>query len=717
MYDRGGESMKSIILVLVLIFSLIPLLNASAEEQKISGEAVVTGQLLNINGNKAKFNQYRDIRDGFTGSAHFQYEKEAWYTDFLATEVGRKDQSYELFGGKWGTFKYDLKYDQIPHNFTYNAKSFYSGIGGANLSYPTQPPTTNFGAWNTFDYSLERSSLAAGFKFDLLKPFFFDASVSQIKKTGVYPIGAAGTNPGGISIELPAPIEYITDTVKVAAGYVQNPLSLSLNYMYGTFKNQNSLLNFRNPATDNTAATTDTFFEAPNNNFYKLAFQGAVKLPFNSKFNADLAYSQLSSSEILLNSYVANVTAAASNIGQQGRTGITLSNYVFNGKADIQNYNLILTSNPFYFLDGKLFFRYYRRNNKSDEITTTDPTASPISFTNEPFGYRNTATGAQLGFKLPASFYLSGGYTWAEIRRDGREDIPENIDQTYDIGLRWSGVDFMVAKAAYQRLHRTADFVPPVVTSPTDVVIIENYVRRYDAAAKDQDTYKASLEFFPIENLNFNLGYRYIYTNYEDTILGLRGATRNIIDLDAEYLFMKRARLFGYADYEYVKFQQYQRQLPSPTTAFNPSLPPTTTAFNWTACQTEKNYSYGLGTDLYILPKKLTLRLQTNYYKADGYVDYSYLLGNNPLPPGQTNSNIDISNWDNYRINNYIIKAIYDLTRSLSLIGGWAYEKYTYDDAQFNGYQYVTSTAFLTGAYSNQNYRANVYYLSAAYKF
>lgn len=707
--------MKSKVILLVLISSLIPFLNASAEEAKISGELTVTGQHLNITGEKAKFNEYRDIRDGFTGEADLQYERGSYYLDFNAIDVGRKDQSYELSGGKRGSFKYDFKYDQLPHNFTYNARSFYSGVGGANLTYPTQPPTTNFGSWNTFDYSLERSNLSGGFKLDLLKPFFFDVSVSQLTNKGVYPIGVAGTTPGGIGIELPSPIDYTTNNMKLAAGYIKNPLSLSFSALYSTFQNDNSNLSFRNPATANTAATTDTYTLPPNNDTYKLDFQGGVKLPLNSKFNADLAMGRTTSSFNLANSYVTDVTAAASNIGQRGRTGITLSDYVFNGKVDTQNYNLALTSNPLHFLDGKVFYKYYRRDNKSDEITTRD---GANTYTNEPFGYTNSKWGAQLAFKLPASFSLPIGYTWAEIKRDGREDIPKNKDNIYDIGLRWSGVDFMVAKIAYQRLQRRADFEAPTVTSATDGANIETYVRRYDAAGKDQDTYKASVELFPMEDLNFNVGYKYVYANYPDTILGLQSSTKNGVNVDGDYLLMKLARLFAYFDYEYVKFQQFQRQMPSPTDRYNPALPPTSTAFNWTVSQTEKNYAYGIGTDLYILPKKLTLRLATNYYKSSGFQDFSYLLGSNPLPAGRTNDNIDISSWDNYRITNYMIKAMYDVHKSLSLIAGWAYEKYTYDDAQFNGYQYVPGTqGYFTGAYRDPGYRANVYFLSATYKF
>jgi MtrB/PioB family decaheme-associated outer membrane protein len=721
MYDKGGKSMRSKVFLFAAVFSLISILNASAEERTIGGEVTLTGQYLDIKGDKAKFNEYRDIHTGITGDLDFQYEKGNYHIDFYGKDVGRKDQSYDLSGGKWGSFKYDFRFDQLPHNFTTNAKTFYTGFGGANLTYATHPPNTNFTTWNSFDYSVERTNYSGGLKLDFLKPFFFDVSVSKETRKGIYPVGVAGTTPGGISIELPSPIDYDTDNLKLAAGYIKGPLHLSLSYVYTQFQNDNSNLNFRNPATANTAATTDAFTQAPNNNYYKLAFQGAVKLPWNSKFNADLGTAQSTSHVNLLNSYVADVTAATSNIGVQGRRGVALNDYVYDGKVDTQNVNLVLTSNPFYFLDGKVFYKYYNRKNKSDEITTTDPSTTPTTFSTDLFGYKNQKTGAELGFRLPASFYLSGGYTYGNIKREAREDIPKNQDDIYNLELRWSGLDFMVAKVGYEWWKRKAEFEAPTVTGPTDAANVETYIRRYDAATRDRDTFKVSLDFFPIENLSFNVGYKYKFTNYKDTILGLQDDKRDEFNFDADYLIQKRVRLFGYFDFEYVKLNQFQRQLPGGTSAFNPALPPTATAFNWTLSQVERNYAYGIGADFFILPKKLTLRFQHNNYQTNGYADYSYLI-NTPLAGGRTNDNIDISGWDTYRLTNYLVKAIYELNKSLAFTVGWAYEKYIYDDAQYNGYQYVpattgTSGAYLTGAYSNPNYRANIFFINAGYKF
>ncbi len=74
--------MKSRVFLMALIFSLITFLNASAEEMKISGEATVIDQIVDLHGQKAKFNEYRDIRNGPTGQFDLQYEKKDYDGDF-----------------------------------------------------------------------------------------------------------------------------------------------------------------------------------------------------------------------------------------------------------------------------------------------------------------------------------------------------------------------------------------------------------------------------------------------------------------------------------------------------------------------------------------------------------------------------------------------------------------------------------------------------------
>lgn len=682
---------------------------AVAEDGQFSGEVSATGKLTSVVGNKAKFNEYRDIRDGIYGDVHLRYDSEKYFSDFTARDMGYDTQRYGLEAGKWGQFKFDLHYEEIPHNFTYDAKTLYSGAGTPNLTYPTHPPGTDVSTWNTFDYSSKRKNAGGGVKVDALRPFFFDAAASREVKKGIYPLGVAGTSPGGIAIELPTPVDYTTESVKLTGGYSRNPLYLAAGYYYSNFSNSNLNLNFRDPATANTAAATDTLTLPPDNRYYKLDLKGGLKLPANSKFDVNLATSSTRSDSSLLTSYVDNVAG--------GLTNISLSSPNFKGQIDTRNLALALTSKPVKFFDGKVFLKYDERENKSDQITTTDATQTPSVFTNELFDYRKVNYGVELGFRLPARFYLNTIYSHGQINRK-RDDIPENRDDLYGAELAWKGLDFLAARIGYERLNRAADF-----QATADPASLEPFIRRFDAAARTRDTYKAALDFFPTDNLSASLSYRYKETAYSDTILGLRSDKRDEFAFDVSYQIGKWIRPFGAFEYDRVRTDQFQRQLPTgSTTGFDPSLPPTTTAFNWTAREKDEYYSYTLGADVFLVPDKLTLRLQHSYTESNGNVDYTYLLGPNPLPAGRTQENIDLPNWDEYKLRYYLVKLTYKAAKAFQLGVGYVYEKYLFSDVQYDGYQYVPATtgtngAYLTGAYQDASYESHVVFMTLSYQF
>ncbi len=691
----------------------------TSEEKNYGGEVVVTPALqIDFKGQKAKFNEYRDLGDGVYGAIGLHYDANRYYLDFGAADMGYKTQTYQLDGGWWGVGRFHLGYDELPHNFTFGARSPYSGIGGTVLTTPVPVPPVS--SWNTFDYSLERKKTEAGFKIDVLKPFYFDVQASKIEKKGLFPIGVSATSPGGPGIELPMPISFTTDDIKFEVGYGKNPLFLSLSYYYSKFDNGNNNLLFTNVSAAPTAGLDA--FTLPRDNYYqKINLKGALKLPFNSKFNVDIATTHTESDSNLLTSYLNNAAV---------RTPITLSKPDFNGDLNTQNYAFALTTNPLYWLDGKLFYKYYRRENNSDQITTFD---SGTTLVNPLFQYYKEQGGVQLGFTLPAKFYVTTGYTRVYTKRD-RDDVPKNWDDIAAVDLRWSGLDWMVARAGYELLHRRADF------EGNSLGGLEPFQRRFDVAGQDRHTYKATFDFFPIENLSLTVGGKYRHANYQDAVLGLQRATRGQVNFDVDYLLMKRVRLFANFDYERAKFDQQQRQVslaPFPP-ALDPSNPPQVSPpasptagegagnFNWTASTVERNYYYGAGTEIYVIPNRLTLRFQYSQVRSDGTVDFAYLLPQSQLSilaPGRTNDNIDLANWDKYRLSYFLGKATYNFTKNLSLALAYAYEKYKYDDAQYNGYLFLPTNAagttldFLTGAYANPDYEAHILFLSAAYKF
>jgi hypothetical protein len=77
---------------------------------------------VDVNGNRAKFNEYRDLRSGGYGQIVLRYDTEKTFFDLRADDIGYRDQKFELSGGKWGSVRYYFDYDEIPHNFTFGSR-------------------------------------------------------------------------------------------------------------------------------------------------------------------------------------------------------------------------------------------------------------------------------------------------------------------------------------------------------------------------------------------------------------------------------------------------------------------------------------------------------------------------------------------------------------------------------------------------------------------
>lgn len=694
--------MKGRFALLTLTVVLMPFSYAFSEEVTVGGEVGAVGVYAGVRadeGGRAKFTEYRDLRQGFSffGKIAVDLDSEKYFFRFRASDMGYDTQSYEIEDGIWGRFKFDLFYDEIPHNLTFNARTYFQGPGTRNL---TGTPNTNFNAWNTFDYSIDRRQYGGGFKVLMLKPFYFNVSFQRENRDGIKPTGITPASPGERAFEIPEPVDYATNNLKVEGGYAKKPLFLSFGFIYSDFHDGQDKLNFTHPNPDPITGIfhTDTLTLPPDNQYYKGFFKGAVKLPLNSKFNVNLGYSTARSDFDLLNAFVQNGTI----------TPLVLSSPNFDGRIDTQNYSFVLTSNPVRFLDAKVFYTFFKRENKNDLIVQGSPTDT---FINPLLGYKKNAAGVDLGFRLPAKFYLSGGYKFIKTERkqsfEPEPSLPDNRDNIYSVYLKWSGLDFMEVKAGYEKLLRSARF--PEAALPD---------RHFAYAGQDRDTFRASIDLFPVENFNFSFGYAHKFADYSE-ILGLKSDKRDGVDVYADYTLKKIAKFYGFLDYERIKFKQTAQPLDANG---NP-------VGNWSAGTKDRSWGYGIGAEVYIIPNKLTLILQHDYLKSNGNVDYNLdpvfftaAAGAGLAGIGANNDNVDILRWDDYTLYSFKIKAVYNFTKSLTAMIGYAYERFNYSDAQLDGYNFTptgsaTNTAFLTGAYKGLSYKANLIFGGVNYKF
>jgi hypothetical protein len=352
------------------------------------------------------------------------------------------------------------------------------------------------------------------------------------------------------------------------------------------------------------------------------------------------------------------------------------------------------------FLDGKIFYKYYNRDNSSDVVTQT---SGANIFTNPLFEYKRNATGVDLGFRLPARLLLNTGYKFIQTDRKEEnttvERLPDNKDNIYSAELRWNGLDFMTPKAGYEKLIRSADF---------EGATPEN--RRHAYAGQSRDVIRIGVDTFLAENLSVGVNYYHKWIDYKEEI-GLKKDERDGFDFSADYMFRSFAKLYGFFDYEWIKFSPDQFKLSAPAGA-------------WEADQRDRTWGYGVGTEVYVIPEKLTLYFQHDYLKSNGDVDFT--LDPVTILTGANNENVDIMNWDDYTKYALKFKAAYNLMKSLIVSAGYVYERFKYSDIQLDDYQFVnppggpvtgSNGAYLTGYQKDQSYSAHLIFGGLTYKF
>lgn len=223
------------------------------------------------------------------------------------------------------------------------------------------------------------------------------------------------------------------------------------------------------------------------------------------------------------------------------------------------------------------------------------------------------------------------------------------------------------------------------------------------------------------------LEYIYKDNDYHDTTLGRTGDRRWEVFGNLTYGTPSSWRLNLFGDYESVKYDEFHRYINNPScTAGNPpagpnchspETAPTVGAYNWSSTVKSDNWLIGLGVD-FPVNEAFTVIGSVLYEKTDGSADFeSQNNYGNPLP---------LTQYPDVKMTSLNLKGVYKVNRNWSITGGYAYQKYDYNDDQFNGYTNTipfpglttgTSQSYLNGWNAFQSYNANIFYLLGTFKF
>jgi MtrB/PioB family decaheme-associated outer membrane protein len=716
---------------------------------KASGEGEAGGRIFvdrPPKADRAKFEEYRDLSPGvFLERLRLRFESqdEKYSLVLGATDAGREDQSFFLYGSRLGWFTFGFEWDQIPHDFSNTARSPYSQGPRDVFDLPDSLQRTLQGASAAAQPGILGSFLATAPGVDLqtrwdtarlllnftpIPDWDLHAEYARTLKTGDRAMGMIFGSPGGNLVELPGSIDQTVHDFRVTAGLAREWWQLQLGYNLSIFQNDLDALIADNPlrVTDAPLGPTGTSAPAhgrsslaPNNTAQTVSLTGGLNLPWRSRLAGTFAYGWRSQDQAFLphtiNSAIVDprLTLPASNLDGDVRTILA---------------NLQFTSRPFRTITLGARYRFYDFDDQTptllfpahvvnDTTLNTDPVASSR------FSYTKQNAGADVAWRPLTPISTKVGFEWEQWNRDNdHREAPLTNDYTPKIALDYTPVDWLLLRASYaytwRRISGYNTFAHLSHTVLEEETLQEEIpqsqstlLRKYDEANRDRNRADLLLQFAPFDTLTFTPSLSFRDDNYTDSPLGLQDDTSWAVGFDVAWSPTDRISLFAsYMREEYdarmrSQFRQPPDQLDNPT-------------FEWVANNRDSVNTAGAGVDAALIPKKLDFRLAWTFSTARGK-----MTAFNPVTPSggtaAVNTSATAMNFPTItdRLNQLEASLKYHLTPASYVRFRYIFEKYDITDFRTGDIQpFMGGTDIWLGA-QIRGYTAQFFTITLGYRF
>ena len=458
----------------------------------------------------ARYERYRDTRDGVYSDIRFSREAGTYFASITANHLGYRDQRIEANFGA-AKFDFDFLFDSIPTNYYYDALTAWER-GGTTLSLRDDyqgavqnkqavgvpcsagaAPTTcnnttvaaalaNRSIYNndleTFEMRTKRQSLGFGGTFYATPNFDVSMKFLTTSKEGEQPWGAsfAFNNAN----EVPLPIDSRTNDLGIGAEWAGRRGMVRVGWDGSWFNNDYQTMIWDNPVrlTDYNSGNPSIPWDAsaysngngpaqgrmalfPSNSMNVLSATGLFKLARATAVNGTLQFTNQEQDENLIPWTINNViNNAAPTNGFPHLASLPRST----AEASASGVNMLLnfTSRPLAYLGLQARYRYNDRDVETPEFDATEY----VRFDGVPEeieeGYSHQYDVTRQNFDAAATLSLLGygsfrvGYGHEAYERHGRgfgESGEDTIRLSYDV----MGLSFLAVRVGYDYGQRRGD--------------------------------------------------------------------------------------------------------------------------------------------------------------------------------------------------------------------------------------------------------------------
>lgn len=408
---------KSTYLLSALFLGLFSI-NALAQDSTQVSVGITPGvSIITTDNNSSKFNEYRDLRNGFylhQINLDLFNQKSGLFIDVEGNKILRKDQDM-LFriGNVKSRWNLVVNYSGTPHNISNKAMTPYIDGGNGLYTLPALSGITKDGNDATGTPSLVPTVGQMAINDNLLSKYMSSPLLLPVKlgtqrdrtsvaldlpdfrglKIGVnfmneqrdgtrYTYGTIGDRPPRtLHVQLPDPMKYNVSEIHANANFNKKFFQLKLDYLFSNFTNKISSSRWENlffapdagkdyiAAVAGTPRNVSNFGQralAPDNFSNSISLSAGLDLPLDSRLNATVALGSMKQNqELLPYSYSTLGGDLLAGVGD-GKNWNDVSKLPrLRAEADMRTvrFDMEYTINPIERLNVRAYMRYYKLDN------------------------------------------------------------------------------------------------------------------------------------------------------------------------------------------------------------------------------------------------------------------------------------------------------------------------------------------------------------------
>lgn len=631
----------------------------------------------NTDGDEARYERYRDLRDGATTLFSAAKNNDSYRLNLFASNIGYHDQRYTV-GYQNAKATFNFMWDSIPTNFSYLTKTPWTDTGNGVLTLPDSaqqavqaklavgvpcapgaPPAacgnptqaaqakTNRSIYvdlaKPFDMQMRRDAASTDFSYAMSKTVGLNVGFTSTKKSGTQPWAAsfAFNNVNAVAL----PLDQRTNDLNAGMEWANAKGMVRVNYEGSFFTNNIQSLTWDNPLfltdfnngllppsgpfdpsgySNGNGPAKGQMALAPSNQFNAVGVTALYKLPSHTTVNGIVRFIDMSQNESLLpwstNSSINNPTVLAAFPGLRSLPRNT-------AEASVKGTNALinLNSRPTNMLGFQVRYRYNRHDNQTphfpaEEYVRFDAVPEETGGETEQFDITQDTLDATTTVSLK-SVALRVGYGFDTFNRTGRS-FSNMTDRRFRFSVDTLRTQLLTIRAGYDYTARTgAGFSESALEDGGS----QPGLRFYDEA--DSANHRSSVIFIvspaDMVDVSATIGTSRIKYEGEGHQFGLLNVDSNDYTLSVDFMprdWATAGVTYGWSDYGAL--QKSRNANPDCNLNVPPCAPGTYNSWadpnrDWTLDNDEKVKNAAAYVDITKLGKDGELRVSWDFSDAD----------------------------------------------------------------------------------------------------